>query len=295
MSKSRARVKVKDAPVTRLQASAEFGRKKARQRRRQWSRRAMLIGSAMCVCYALGTGWWWVHTGKMEAMAQGMSASLWQSTASAGFRVQQVYLEGRSHADKKEVQAALGIKQGMPTLGVDLGEIKTRLQAIPEVKTVTITRSLPGSIRIVMTERVPAAVWQFEGQQKLVDNEGVVLNRDKYAGASELPVVVGEDAPKHVGELLALLDTTPSLKPDVVAAVRVGNRRWNVQLTRDIVVMLPEENPQAAWQRFAGLVEHEALLAKAIRSVDMRMEDRVFIMPTEQKQSPITLTNARDT
>ena len=207
----------------------------------------------------------------------------------------QVYLEGRKHADKQAVQAALGIKQGMPSFGVDMAEMKARLSAIPEVKTVTITRQLPGSIRVVITERMPAAVWQFDGQQKFVDAEGVVLNREKYAGATSLPVIVGEDAPKHVRELLALLDTTPSIKPDVVAAVRVGSRRWNIQLSREIVVMLPEENPQAAWKRFAGLVEHDALLSKAIRSVDMRMEDRVFIMPLEEKQSPITLTNARDT
>ncbi|MFZ4542213.1 MAG: cell division protein FtsQ/DivIB, partial [Rickettsiales bacterium] len=79
------------------------------------------------------------------------------------------------------------------------------------------------------------------------------------------------------------------------AAVRIGQRRWNVQLARDVVVMLPEEKPAEAWKRFATLVEKEALLSKAIRSVDMRVEDRVFIMPLEQQQNPITLTTARDT
>jgi len=59
--------------------------------------------------------------------------------------------------------------------------------------------------------------------------------------------------------------------------------------------MLPEENAQAAWTRFSRLVDREGLLTKAIRSVDMRMEDRVFIMPSEQQQNPITLTTARDT
>jgi cell division protein FtsQ len=106
---------------------------------------------------------------------------------------------------------------------------------------------------------------------------------------------VGDDAPKHVAELLALLDSAPNIKPEVVAAVRVGDRRWNLKLKRDIVVMLPEVSPVAAWKRFDVLVTRDALLSKAIRSVDMRMEDRVFIMPSEAKQNSITLTNARDT
>jgi hypothetical protein len=66
-------------------------------------------------------------------------------------------------------------------------------------------------------------------------------------------------------------------------------------MAHELVVMLPEEDPQAAWSRFARLVEKEALLSKAIRSVDMRVEDRVFIMPVEQKPNPITLTTARET
>jgi cell division protein FtsQ len=142
---------------------------------------------------------------------------------------------------------------------------------------------------------VPAAWWQQDGVQQLVDAQGVILSRDRYPEKLTLPVVVGNDAAKHVGELLALLDSAPSIKPDVVAAMRVGDRRWNVQLVHEVVVMLPEENPTEAWKRFAGLVEKEALLSKAIRSVDMRVEDRVFIMPIEQQQNPITLTTARDT
>ena len=59
--------------------------------------------------------------------------------------------------------------------------------------------------------------------------------------------------------------------------------------------MLPEENPAAAWKRFAILAEKDALLSKAIRSVDMRVEDRVFIMPVEEQKNPVTLTTARDT
>jgi cell division protein FtsQ len=110
-----------------------------------------------------------------------------------------------------------------------------------------------------------------------------------------LPVVVGEDAPAHMAELVQVLDAVPSLRPDVVSAVRVGKRRWNVELAREVVVMLPETEPKEAWARFARLAEKEALFSKAIRSVDMRIEDRVFIMPSELDTPPITLTSARDT
>lgn len=295
MSANRARVKVKKAPQSRAQASAEFGRKKAKQRRRETNKRMLMIVGGVACAYAAVGCWWMAHTGRFESAAHAAEAGFWQRTASLGFRVDQVTLTGRKHSDMAAVKTALGVTQGSPILSMSLAEMKTRLEAIPEVRSVSISRVLPSQLVVTINEREPAAWWQQGGTKKLIDAQGVVLSRERYSEKMTLPVVVGEDAPKHVGELMQLLAAAPSLRPDVVAAVRIGQRRWNVQLAHEVVVMLPEENAPAAWKRFAGLVEKEALLSKAIRSVDMRMEDRVFIMPIEQKESPITLTTARET
>jgi cell division protein FtsQ len=295
MTKKRARVKVKSAAVTRTQVAAEFGRKKARQRRQQWKKRAMLASGGVVLSYVVVTAVWSMATGQFAQRVTRTNEALWQRTADMGFRLDQITLKGRKHADVASIKDALGVEQGGPILAISLADIKAKLEAIPEVKTVAITRHLPNELAITITERTPAAWWQKDGKQQLIDAHGVVLSREKYRQTRGLPVVVGEDAPRHVGELVLLLDSVPSIKPDVVAAVRVGQRRWNIELSREIVVMLPENDPQAAWQRFAGLVEREGLFTKAIRSVDMRVEDRVFIMPAEQHHNPITLTNARDT
>ncbi len=289
---SRARVK---KPMTRAQAVAEFGKKKAKQRRAQVKRRVLMGGGVAVLAYSVVGGWWLMHTGKLQEAMTHSNQSFWQHTAALGFRVDQVTLIGRKHADSSAIKGALGVSQGSPILAVSLAEMKTRLEAIPEVKSASITRVLPDELVVSITERLPAAWWQQDGTQKLVDAGGVVLARSKYNEKLTLPVIVGADAPKHVGELLALLDSAPAIKPDVVAAVRVGDRRWNVQLEHGVVVMLPEENAGAAWKRFAGLVEKDALLSKSIRSVDMRVEDRVFIMPAEEQKNPIILTTARDT
>lgn len=287
----RARVKVKKTAVTRAEAVAEFGRKKARQRRQLWHRRVLIAGGVALAVYMAVGSWWLVHTGRVEKGVDAANVQFWQMTASAGFKLNQINLTGRRHADVAAVKEAIGLTQGAPILGASLSQIKQRLEAIPEIKAANISRKLPGTLTVQITERVPAAWWQADGNVQLIDRDGVVLSRYRYTEKVALPVVVGADVPKHMTELAALLDTVPSLKADVSAAVRVGSRRWNIQLSRDIVVMLPEEDPAAAWKRFANLVENKALLSKAIRSVDMRMEDRVFIMPIEQDKNPITLTN----
>jgi cell division protein FtsQ len=291
----RRQVKVKSSPTTRVQAAAEFGRKKARQRRNLWWRHVAMVGGGTFVFSALVAGWWLNHVGRLAKAEDALVHGFWNITADVGFKLDQVTLVGRSYADAGAIRDALAITKGQPILALSLDGMKQRLEAIPEVKAVVLTRTLPSQLTVHLVERKPAALWQHGAQKQMIDGEGVVLAHDKYGNQSNLPVIVGDDAPKHVAELLALIDSAPSIKPDVVAAMRVGKRRWNVQMKRNIMVMLPEENAIAAWQRFATLVARDALLNKAIRSVDMRIEDRVFIMPLEQKQSPVTLTTARDT
>lgn len=288
----RTRVKVKKKAVTRAEAVAEFGRKKARQRRQQWNRRVLISVAVAFTAYLAVGSWWLVHTGRVDKGLDAANMQFWQLTANMGFKLKQINLTGRSHADVAAVKEAIGVAQGAPLLQASLQDMKERLEQIPEIKSASITRKLPGTLSVSINERQPAAWWQTNGNVQLVDREGIVLSRYKYNEKLTLPVVVGADAPKHMPELVKLLETVPSLKADVQAAVRVGSRRWNIQLERDITVMLPEEDPAAAWKRFANLVENKALLSKAIRSVDMRMEDRVFIMPLEENKSPITLTSA---
>lgn len=291
----RARVKVASRGPTRAQAAAEFSRKKHKLRVRQWKRRGLIMAGVAVVAYVGVGGWWLHHTGKIEKAVNVTSNAFWEVTADAGFRLDQIYLSGREHADANVVKAALSVRSGAPILALSLADMQQKLEAIPEVKTVTITRALPNKLSIVLTERQPAAMWQRDGQYMLVDAEGVVLAKEKYTTHEKLPVIVGEGAPQEVRGLIALLDTAPDIKPQVAAAVRVGGRRWNVRLVNNVTIMLPQEDPTSAWTRFAKLVNREGLLTKAIRSVDMRMEDRVFIMPLEQQKSPITLTTARDT
>ncbi len=293
MAKTRARVKVKGG-ATRAQQAAEFSRKKAKLRMKHLKRRGLMAGAIVAVAYVGIGGWWLHHSGRLARAVEVASGTWWNMTASAGFEVKQVYLSGRQHADANMVKAALDVHPGEPIMQLDLAGIQKRLEAIPEVKTAMLSRELPANLRIVLTEREPAAVWQHGGNRMLLDADGVVLSSTKYPNVGELPLVVGEDAPKHVQEFTALLDAVPSLRQEVGAAVRVGDRRWNVQMKRGLTVMLPEHDPAAAWQRFAELVRKDALFTKSIRSVDMRLEDRVFILPGDENAAPVTLTSAKE-
>jgi cell division protein FtsQ len=293
MTKRRARIA---RPTrTRHEMQAEMLRRKARERRRVIAQRLGVLALILPLFYAVLASYGVVGTNTPEAQWAAFRNGMFLLSAKAGFRVEDVNLIGRQVTDKAAVEGALGVVRGTPILAISLPVMQASLENVTEIRSATVTRHLPNRLDISIEERVPVVLWQSRGQTVLMDAEGVVLNRKKYSGHGDLPLLVGDDAPQHLAEFMALLDVAPPMTQEILAAIRVGQRRWNIKLKNEVTVMLPAQHPAAAWKRFAELSKREALLSKAIRSVDMRIEDRVFITPLMPNQSLITLTNARDT
>lgn len=248
---------------------------------RKWcnttARRLTFIGIvALTLCATAGSLWFW-RSGRLEQTVTRMSEGVWQQTASMGFRLKDVYLEGRSFTPLAEVNEALGVKQGEPILAISLDEMRKRLEAIPRVKYAEVARVLPDQLHIRLMERAPVAVWQNLGKLKLIDPDGVVMEYADLKKYPQLMLVVGEDAPRHTRALLSALAAEPQMYKQVVAAVRVGERRWNLRFKNGMELKLPEENAGDAWKHFVQIEQEHHILSRPIVYVDMRLNDRVFI------------------
>ena len=121
------------------------------------------------------------------------------------------------------------------------------------------------------------AVWQKKGKFLLVDAEGVVIGSEGFERFKNLKIVIGKDAPKHAQALIAMLERQPSLMARVKAAVRSGNRRWNLRMDNGVDVQLPEKDPFAAWDRLAAFEKLHQLLDRYIGRIDLRLPGRVIV------------------
>ena len=203
-------------------------------------------------------------------------------SAAAGLAVSDVVVQGRSRTSPDSILAALGAKRGTPIFAIDPAAAKLRLEAIPWVRTASVERILPGTLRVRLDERVPLALWQRNGRLELVDRDGVVLPTQHVDEFGNLLVLVGDDAPKEGAALLDMLAAEPQIETHVTAAVRVGGRRWNLHLDSGIDIELPEQNPIAAWHELARLDRTDGLLERDIRRVDFRLSDRLVVQPAPQ-------------
>jgi cell division protein FtsQ len=116
-----------------------------------------------------------------------------------------------------------------------------------------------------------------------------VTRLDRFA---KLPLVVGEGAARHAAELLDMLATEPELGARVSAAIRVGDRRWNLRIDNTIDVLLPADAPAGAWAQLARLERSSAILKRDVQTVDVRLPDRLVLRvnPEVPKEAPTSPT-----
>jgi len=208
-----------------------------------------------------------------------------------GLVVEGVEITGRRLTPADAVAEALGPVEGRLLGALDLAAVRARLEAISWVATAEVLRAWPDRILVHLSEREPFALWQHEGALALVDARGVVLTRDGLARWRHLPLLAGSGAPESAPALLALLEETPKLARRVSAALRVGTRRWDIEMDNGIRIKLPAaENgseaqgygPEEAWHRFAALEKRHRLLARAVAVIDLRLSDRLTVRLSPQ-------------
>lgn len=215
--------------------------------------------------------------GHVSAAARSTVAAFDNLMVDAGLTVQSVTLEGRAETAQGEIVRMLGIKRGTPMLYVDVDEARARLEALPWVKSAEVRRVWPDRINVRIVERKPVALWQNEGDIVVVDAEGRPIAGEDVSRFTDLPLVVGKGAESAVASLLGLIATQPKLKSRVKAAVRVGERRWNLRLDNGVEVRLPEEGAEAALGELVRLDREQKILARDIKAIDLRFPDRFIV------------------
>src|SRR5690606_6967422 len=93
-------------------------------------------------------------------------------------------------------------------------------------------------------------------------------------------------------EALSLFRAVPDLRPRLRAFVRVGQRRWDVVLDRDLRIMLPERGAEAALARVMALHYGEELLDRDLAAIDMRLGARPTLRLTPDALDILRLREA---
>lgn len=163
----------------------------------------------------------------------------WVLLVSSLFGVATVTVSGSARVGAAPVVELAAIKAGTPLARLDDAGIARRVGRLPAVRTVQVRRDWPRAVRIIVQERVPAAVRAQGSGFVLVDRTGVAF--DTVARRPQgLPLVT---APLGAGAsaLRAALDTLDAVpapvRDQVTTVAATSSREISLRLTRGRTVV----------------------------------------------------------
>ncbi|MFN3615608.1 MAG: cell division protein FtsQ/DivIB, partial [Rubrimonas sp.] len=254
----------------------------ARLWRRRWVRRAATVqlpALALAACAALLASDPHIHAAIWGRVASAREAL----TARPEFAIRQIEVEGAQPAVRAEILASLTDAMGASSLRLDAAAVRRRVESLGWVQTARVSLEAPATLRVHVVQREAAAVWRIDGEPVLIDANGAVIEPAfSRADHPDLPLVAGEGAAKAVGEALAILAVAGPLQPRIRGLIRVGQRRWDVALDRDMVLMLPAAAPVVAMTEAVALQRRDGLFDRDLAVVDLRIPDRPTLRLTER-------------
>lgn len=218
---------------------------------------------------------WFSQEGNRQALVAQLTELRAEFEARPEFRVSLARVEGASPELAEAVRAKLQLPLPMSSFDIDLDAARGRIEALDAVARADLRVRSGGVLQVVITERMPVAIWRTETGLTLLDGTGhrvagLVARSDR----PDLPLIAGEGADLAAPEALALFEAAGPLTPRIRGLVRMGNRRWDVVLDRDQRVMLPEANPVQAMERLLALDHAQDIMNRDILTVDLRSDHR---------------------
>jgi len=211
---------------------------------------------------------------KLETWAEYQTAEI---LGDAGFRVNNVLVEGREYSDGAVLLALINVQKGDPMFLVNPREAQDLIEQMEWIRSAHVERRLPDTIFVQLKERQPSAFWKKGNDLVLLDERGEVIDVRALSQFKGLPLLAGTDAPKHAPQLLGLLNGYVDLRKRVQAAAWVGDRRWDLQMKNATLIKLPEEGVEEAITLLMNAQGQEGLLDKDIHSIDLREPGRIVI------------------
>lgn len=209
-------------------------RSRRRFARRQWARRWLT----------------WRPVALLLSLVVLVAGGVWLVFFSSTMAVSGVDVRGADQLDPAAVVAAAAVPSGEPLARVDLGAVRTRVQALAMVRSAEVTRQWPDRVLVEVEEREAVAVIELGGRVRGMDEEGVVF-RDFPRAPADLPHVrtaadTRGDALREAALVITVLPEDLVAQLDYVSVATVDQIELALRDGRTVVWGSAEDSEQKA-------------------------------------------------
>lgn len=199
--------------------------------------------------------------------------------AAAGFGIEQIQISGQQLTTDEHIYTMLALTTGASTLTFDVQKTAARLHWLAAVESATVRRIFPDKIVVEIVEKQPIVRWRIGDAVYLVDGKGDPIARDDGT-YTDLPLVVGDGASDDALIMVSSLARHETLKKDLAALSRIGDRRWDLIYYTGLRVQLPEQGVAQALNQLEMYQRDYALLDRDLTVIDLRVPGMIAVKQT---------------
>jgi Cell division septal protein len=162
---------------------------------------------------------------------------------------------------------------------IPLSDISNNIKNIKWVQDVNLSTNLKNNIKVEILEYEPAGLYFFNDQIFYFSEEGKIIDKFNDELDEKFIIFSGKHALNHALELLEIINKLnhPELI-NIQKAYYINERRWNLQFTNQMTVLLSEKNIETSIINYIKLIkqlkESEIL---SIKSIDLRNNKKAII------------------
>ena len=236
----------------------------------------LLLGMIWLVTFTIIT----VRHNLVSRHIDSLISELYQSTATIGWGIDDITVEGRNKTSKKDILNVINLDRDDNILEVDLNDLGEKIKTLPWVKDVSITRSyFPNVLHIGLKEKKVKSIWQYHNDFYPIDEDGKIIETE-YVPQKGLLLIVGEGAPENINSLLEILKSDEEMLSRVKAANFISKRRWDLifdDVENGITVKLPQDDVEQAWKKLVKLNKTKGILKRKLTFIDLRLKNKVIV------------------
>ena len=194
-----------------------------------------------------------------------------------GFIIKNIEILGENNLDKNEIIKIVSTYNNKNIFNVNINNIYSEIKNNTWIKKATVEIIYPNTIKILLTEKKPIAIWQNRYGNSLITKNGDVIsekNLEKFK--SYLPIIIGRNAQKNVHSILDIINSSKEFLKNIWSLTFVNERRWDVHFNQGLTIRLPSENVKKAWENVVYLNQKFNILSLGLTEIDLRNPNHIL-------------------
>ena len=132
------------------------------------------------------------------------------------------------------------------------------------------------NLTIEISEYVPFAILKDGDKKYIVDKDGDMVLVNDISEYGHLVILSGKKANENVKSLFNILAINPSLNSNIYSANWVGRRRWDIRFENGLIVKLPENDINKAWQKLLKIYSLPGSMID-LNMIDLRLDGKIYL------------------